>query len=239
MLFLVLSLIACKIETATTVSLLPSKSVNIKKGEPVVFKLSSNQDSASITWAVTPVTNRQITLAGSKAAVVLKAKGQYNISAFFNGLVSNTIVSVRDYIYTGANSNETAPVVSNSLAADQITLRPAVTSDTSSYLFISAITKNSYNCLNNTLAYNLTTETNAFTINYTGVNFPGGTDCTAGKKTSTVFTLLYAPADGTYTFNVILNSNTYNCKFVKSGKNYTYTWPYSSGVLLSPLSINK
>lgn len=236
-----LNFTACKKEAATTTpatTLVASKAVNIQQGEPVVFKISSVQDSAAISWTVTPKANTQINLAGAQSTIVFKAKGQYTVTASFKGQLVNTTISVGDVVYTGSAATATYPVVSNSLAGDQITLTPSLTSDTTNYISISAITKKSYNCLNNSLAYTLTTGTNAYTINFTGVNSPGGSDCTAGTKTSTAFTSLYAPVDGSYTFSVVLNGITYNGSFVKRAKNYTFTWSYTSGVLISPLTIN-
>ena len=142
-----LNFTACKKEASTTLpatTLVASKALNIQQGEPVVFKISSIQDSASISWSVTPKANTQINLAGSLSTIVFKVKGKYSVSASFKGQLVNTIVSVGDSVYTGVSANASYPVVSNSLAGDQITLTPSVTSDTTNYISISAITKKSF-----------------------------------------------------------------------------------------------
>ena len=236
-----LNFTACKKEASTNTTastLLTSKAVNIKQGEPVVFKISSVQDTAGISWAVTPKVNTQISPTGSQSIIVFKAKGQYTVSASFKGQSVYTIVNVGDSVYTDTTSTGSYSVISNSLAEDQITLTPSLAGDSTNYISISAVTKNRYNCLNNSLAYTLTTGNNAYSINFTGVNSPDGSGCIAGTKTGTAFTTLYAPEDGTYTFSVILNGITYNVSFVKSAKKYTFTWSYTSGVLISPLTIN-
>lgn len=236
---LMIGFAACKKDAATYTTstiLNASKTTGIKQGEPVILSLSTVSDSSSIVWTVSPATNSKVTPSGSKAIFVFKQKGSYTVNATFKGQTASRSVTVNDSIYTGASDSSNYSSVS--LSGDQLILTPSV-NDTLNYISISAVTKNSYSCLNNSLEYDLTSGTNAYTISYTGVNVPQGSSCTTGQKTSSALTLLYSPTDGKYTFSVLVNGIMYNGSYNKNGNSYTFTWPYTSGVLFSTLSCSK
>jgi len=71
------------------------------------------------------------------------------------------------------------------------------------------------------------------------VSIPAEEYCTAGQVKATGATSLYPVADGIHGFQVVLDGTTYTGSFAKSGTTYTFTWPYSSGVIITPPVINK
>jgi hypothetical protein len=123
------------------------------------------------------------------------------------------------------------------LTGDQIHLTPLkIDSGSLSGLAIAAITANDYPCLNNFLVSGLTNSGGDYTLNFSGVNIPRY--CSGGQTKARSTKVLYPVQDGTHVFKVLLNGITYTGSFVKTGNQYTFTWPYTSGVTISPLTIN-
>jgi len=134
-----------------------------------------------------------------------------------------------------------------SLIGDQLAITPAVWSQpdstiTNPALFLNTTTSNSYPNVNAQL---LTTSTslntgnvvNGIHLDYKGVFLPGGVTSGTSKATNS---LSYGSlTDGTYSLVITVNGLTYTGSFVKSGNTYTFTWPYSSGVIISPLTVTK
>ncbi|MNS21425.1 hypothetical protein D3C72_531860 [compost metagenome] len=139
-------------------------------------------------------------------------------------------VSTKDT--TGGYSSTTV-----ALTGDQIRITPSLGNDTTTFITLTAETVNSYDCLNNILVNTSSFDATSLSIHYTGVDIPSSSYCTAGQKKATATNVLYAPVNGTYGFTVKLNGTTYTGSIVKNGSNYTFNWPYTSGVIVAPLSL--
>lgn len=123
------------------------------------------------------------------------------------------------------------------LTGDQIRITPSLITDTANYIYITSETLNTYDCLNNTLLSVVNSSTSSQTVEYTGVLIPAAAYCNAGQKKAAITNVLYLPTNGTYSFSVKLNSTVYTGSVVKNGNNITFSWPYTSGVTISPLSL--
>jgi hypothetical protein len=124
-----------------------------------------------------------------------------------------------------------------SLTGDQIHLTLAkIDTGSLSGLAVAAITANNYPCSNHSLVTGLTTTGGDYTLNFSGVKIPAY--CTGAPTKARSTKVLYPVQDGTHVFNVLLNGVTYTGSFVKTGNQYTFTWPYTSGVTISPLTIH-
>ena len=133
------------------------------------------------------------------------------------------------------------------LLGDRLLITPSVlpqpdSTITSPALFLNTTTTNSYPNANAQL---LTTSTslntgnvvNGIHLDYKGVFLPGGVTSGTSKPTKS---LSYGSlTDGTYSLVISVNGLTYTGSFVKSGNTYTFTWPYTSGVIISPLTVTK
>ena len=240
---LAISFTACKkdSETATpaTVVLTASKTTSIKQGEPVIFNAVATLGRDTVKWVVTPTANAQVNASGAVASILFKQKGQYVITAIVGTNRASSTVNVTDSVYNNsAPGSPTTTYTTVALTGDQLTLTPAV-SDSGKYISISTLTKNAYSCLNNSLQSTVTSSANAYSISYTGVKIPNGAACTTGQLKASSFAYLYSPVDGKYSFSVQVNGITYNGSYTKTGNSYTFTWPYTSGVIISPLTVTK
>ena len=138
-------------------------------------------------------------------------------------------------VSSDTTSGGTATTVA--LTGDQIRITPSLISDTANYIYITSETLNNYNCLNNTLMTVVNSSASSQTVEYTGVLIPAAAYCNAGQKKATITNVLYLPTNGTYNFVVKLNGTSYTCSVVKNGNSITFSWPYTSGVTISPLSL--
>jgi hypothetical protein len=124
-----------------------------------------------------------------------------------------------------------------SLAGDQILIVP-VKADSGSYsgLYITATTQNTYPCANTTLVTDLVQYDSGYTVGYYGAHITGF--CIPGQSQAHSTKVLFPVQDGTHAFTVVFNNAIYRGSFTKTGSHYSFTWPYSSGVTISPLTIN-
>ncbi len=129
-----------------------------------------------------------------------------------------------------------------SLQGDQIHITPVkIDSGSITGLLIKASTTNSYPCTNNYLLTNVISGGNdttgkLYTFKYPGVQVPAA--CNGGTAQSGSTRSLFPVANGTHTFKVVVNGITYTGSVTKTGNQYSFNWPYSSGVTISPLTIN-
>ena len=239
LLLAVISFVACKKDSAsntTTPSLTASKNAAIKRGEPIIFTLANTSAGSVTNWSVAPSANVQINKTNNYASILFGKAGTYAITASSGSITASTTVTVGDSTYTGGGGITYTKVP---LTGDQIKLTPSRIDSGSTYgLLISAITTNSYNCLNNFLPSDLAITGVDYAINFTGVDTPDAANCTTGQTQSSGMSYMYPVADGNHVFKVVLNGTTYTGSFIKSGATYTFTWPYTSGVTISPLVIN-
>jgi hypothetical protein len=124
-----------------------------------------------------------------------------------------------------------------SLVGDQIYIMPAII-DTAGYsgLILYSITQHNYVCYNHSLNTLVTGIGGSYTLTYTGVYVPA--NCQGGMAPAQSSRVLLPIQDGTHAFSVVLNNVTYTGSFTKTGGHYAFTWPYTSGVIISPLTLN-
>ncbi|MEP6948298.1 MAG: hypothetical protein ABI863_03440 [Ginsengibacter sp.] len=231
---LFMSIASCKKEnsaTATTgASLTASKTSSIKKGESVLFTLN-NSAGASVNWHVSPATSAQVNATGANASVMFASGGTYTITAVSGGSTDSSIVTVSDSVYAPPVPNSTLPFTGN----EQINIK-VYKLDSAAYsgLILFAQTTNSYTCLSNYLIGDLTTGTNAYTIDFAGVSVPAG--CTPGTAKAGTFEYFIPMAEGSNTLTISFNGTTYTGSIVKAGSIYTINWSYTSGVTIGEVT---
>lgn len=233
--------IACQKENRNDiVNLNASKTSSIKKNEPVVFSINAPAGS-TVVWSVTPPAGVTIYDSANLATILFSNPGNYTVSAVAGGQTATRLINVIDSSFqdttggggSGGGGDTTLPLTGDSVI---LTMSKRTDSTGGSSLMINAITYNSYNCLNNQLLTSANSSSGNYAVDFNGVFVPGTANCTPGtKKAGSVITFSGIP-DGTHNFKVKLNGVTYSGSFTKTGSSYSFTWPVSPGVTLSPLT---
>ncbi len=232
-LILVISFLACKKDESTIgTSLTASKSSLVKRGEPVLFTMTSVGAGSSVNWTIQPSTNAQITANGNQASIKFSQKGAFTITGTSGSASASKAVSVTDTSYSVAGTPSTTLSFSSGELL-KITVSKFDSGSISGLLF-SVVTTNSYTCLQNSLLSVATHNTNSFTFDYTGVLVPSG--CTSGTAKAGTFNAFF-PASGTNTLTINFNGTSYTGTIVKTGSSYTINWPNSTKVQISPMSL--
>lgn len=209
----------------------------VKKGQPLAASVSDL--SGNVSWSVSPQEGVDLESEANEATITFLRAGSFTLTALTsNGPVSRPI-SVKDSSWgggdsTGGGGDSTGGGDSGyvaSLTGDQITMRPV--SDSGGLAFFS-ITKNKYECRNNYLLYTQRADT-GFNVSFTGVQIPG--DCFGGKARSRAFIFDRTYRPGTYPVKVQLNGINYQGSVRVTATEYIFTWPYTTGVIISPKRI--
>lgn len=236
-LILVISIFSCKKNDLSTTSptMNLAKASGIQRGEPILVSVANTVATDSVKWVVTPSQNVVIRNLGNSASIMFGQSGAYNITASNAGKSTSNMVSVTSTNYTTPQS----PII-QPFSNDKISIIPSIIGDhDSAVIALTASTLNSYNCLNNILVgtFDYAQSTGSFKITYTGVIQPS--DCQAGAVKASGMQFLYPLKDGANPFSVVFNGNTYSGSILRTGNTFTFTWPYSDGVTISPLTITK
>lgn len=228
-----LMLMGCnQIENVVSSTMDASKTSNIKKGEPVIFKFNNISDSSNVVWKIIPENGVTLKAAGSKAFALFSLAGSYSINATYENAVVKTNVVVIDSVYTPI-VNSLIPLISGETL--NVT---AIINDSSSVgkpdilLTLVFTTSNKYNCLNNFLLCKFDPVNGI--ISFDGVFAPDPKYCSAGEK----------EAQGSLTLNPDLNAknNSIEISFGgKSYKGYYYVlnkqlyiyWPYTDAIIFT------
>ena len=234
---LVLGFTSCKKNNETPqAGLDASKTSKIKKGEPISFKFSQVPEGSTVLWTVVPFDNVQINPTGNEATIQFSNAGVYSVNASYSNFKGSTNVSVLDSIYNpgGGGTPTYQP-----LTGDQIFITVAKYDSMGlSGLDFRYITEKKYNCLNHTLLFDNNFTGQNLQVVFKSVFIPSDEYCTSGEDYASGGTAWYPIAEGSHGFEVILDGKIYSGSFVKNGETYTFTWPYVSGVTLTPLVIN-
>ena len=246
-----------------------AKVSNIKSGEPVAFALKSSSNStAAVTWKVIPAVGVYKTINGKKATFKFTVAGKYIVTVTDGFVNDSTSISVDSIPYTGNDTIHYAPIDSSFyppyippvdstnyhncsgdtaiafFTHDQINITPSLidTGGITSGFLLQASTSKQYpstaSTLVSTLGYD-STSGNGFDLNYQGILLPTGTTTTGTSTVANTANFLFTWQDGKYTLHIVFNNVTYTGSVTKNGNTYTFTWPYTSGVVISPLVLTK
>jgi hypothetical protein len=258
-----IGLIACQKETSErTNELTASKTTAIRRGEPVVFAMAAAQNGQTVRWTVRPDAGVQINTSGHKASIRFAFAGQYTVSGIAGADSASTPVIVTDSVYQAPDSTSWGDTTSipgecttcpppDTVAVPPVmylldTLRFSATetlqltlsvidSNGATGLSIMAITTESYLCNGNALVSSVNSSQNPFQLNYPGILVWTPSRQTDQRKATVRSPIILFPiAEGRNSFSVVLNYKTYVGSFVKTGNTYAFTWPYSSGVTITP-----
>ena len=240
--------LACQKNTVSTHTTTPpliltlSKS-SVKLGEPLFVK-AANSNNATIKWSVTPAPTSITAQGTDKSVILFSHPGTYVVSVnYFTdstmppSLSDSTTVTVSDSVYNDSivahcNVIGVAPIDSS----DQIMITPVSFSDTG--LVLLANTVNSYNS-SPALTYLLPPVlAGEYEFIFNSVTeFP----CNAnnGPSPATAVLSMGALTPGTHPVIFKLLGVDYKGSVLVTDTGCTFTWPYTTGVVISPLQISK
>ena len=223
-------------KTGLTVS-----SSSLDKGQPLVVTAPSTV-TGGVTWSVSPSTLTHVTPGNGQAVVLFGQPGTYQVTGAYalNGdsASSSATVTVSDSAYTPP-----VPVDwdTTSLAGDVITLTPVIDSN-AQLIFIAQTGKSYY--FASTLIYGVTAGpawVGGLNVSFYGLVTAG--NGTGGYQNPAVAYLfldnLNKPADGTYPLTVSVSGTAYTGSITVSGGLYTFHWTYTTGVVISPLTVGQ
>ena len=256
--FLVIALAvvaACQKESSRDAPLLEaSHTTAVKKGEPVMFTMAT---SGAIAWRATPSAGVSINVAGNQAWIRFASAGQYIVTGVSGTDSASTPVTVTDTLYQGDTSTipgvcttcpppdtVAVPPVSHAddtvrfSAGDVLQLQPSIfDSSGATGLSIKATTTENYICEINYLLSSINATGERYELNYPGVFVPYGCQTGAVKASVREPIVFFPIEEGTYPFSVMVNYKRYEGSFIKAGNTYTFTWPHTSSVTISPLVV--
>ncbi len=211
----------------------------VARGEPLLASVADLSTSATIRWKIFPAPGTMLSASRDQATVFFGNKGSYQLTAVVYAdstspiaTDSSTIpITVSDSVYTPP-----APIQSDTSAlfGDAIQIQPVTCTDTGGLIF-AVQTVNLYSCYPR-LNYSFDQTGNTIDLYCLSVS-SSMESCGGAMNTAKAVVLGQAPANGVYNFNVILNTATYRGTLTVTDQNYTFSWPYTSAVTISPLQI--
>ncbi len=218
---------------------------SVKQGEPLV--VTANETGANfIKWSVTPSASTWISApTNATTNFLFYSQGTYLISAnyFLDSTASapydssSVYISVSDSIYNDTiafcNSLVQAPIKTG----DMLILTPVNYSDTGLVLSMHSqdIYGNNYPGFGNVEA---TSNNNTYSFSFNNITeYPCYS--TAQPMVATGILTFAGLVNGSYNVTIAFNGTSYQGVLAVTGTSCTFSWNYSSGVIISPLQIQK
>jgi hypothetical protein len=216
----------------------------VKRGEPLVVSTNAPDSHSLIKWAIRPSDSTLIVPYGNQATIYINLPGTYLITASFYSPTdtvraydsSNSTVTVNDSIYTPPVGSDYDSVL---LRGDELTFTPVYSADSGFKIILKGTRL--YNCY----PYLTNYEAGAPVIDAINMNFNGALvvegkgDC-MGVKNLVVLNIPISPLTiGVHAVAVNYNDDKYEGLLNVTDSNFTFTWNYTSGIIISPLQIKK
>jgi hypothetical protein len=237
--------------SGTSNATLTLSATRIQKGAPLIATVA-NSAAENIRWTVTPSTAAHITTGNGQAMILFAEAGKYQIKAsYVSGADSadsaTCPITVSDTVYTPVPPTATD---TTSLAGVGITLTPSL--DTIGRLILLGQSTTVYNCFP-TFVWSVSQgqfgsvavdNGEISLIFYEVISTATGSGCDGAQNPATAYLfpeqyLTGPPAAGTYPINVMVNQTLYQGTYTVTTTGYTFNWPYTSGVTISPTQINQ
>jgi hypothetical protein len=222
----------------------------IKVNQPDSMLLKGAPATDSIRWSVIPSEHSSLITKSNAGLIWFSKPGTYIVSVSDNGAtpvtasITVTAAESPTPTVTGDTSQHT-PITWSviPLTGDQITLVPyfhnSATAD-SSYLTFVAQTKNYY-CGTSTLHISSSLVNNNYSIGFLDVAQPS--PCAIGNSPiAGVINFTHGATQlptGTFPLSVTLNGTTYTGSIISTLTTISFSWNYTTGVLISPKQISR
>jgi len=232
----------------TTKSTLSLSNSSVKKGQPLIVTANVSQSSAFVKWLVNPVSaSTWISSSGNKSVILFSNSGNYTVTAnyYLDSMAStpydssSSPVIVTDSVYTDsvASCNAIEQVSIN--AGDQITLTPISYSDTG--LVVLAHTQQTYGPYYPSLGFPQITDSTdgAYVFGFGTVTEYPCSSSTSAATPATGWISFARLTNGVHDITIGLNGTVYTGTLTVTGTSCTFSWNYTSGITISPLTIQK
>jgi hypothetical protein len=241
--FFILSCSKNPVSTSDKPILLLSKTA-VKIGEPMCASLTGQVNNTNVAWSSNSDAYIRPTSNTDSAIYIFTSPGNYTIKANFQSHINGSDDSTDgNIIVTDSIISDTVLAtcdviaVRNLTADDQITLTPVDYSDTG--LVFLAHSTNLYNhspLLSN--AGDIQITESGFDVDISSVLIYPCSGSTIPAPAVGLVSLT-GLTNRTYTLSIILNNITYSGTMTVSDSAISFTWTYSSGVIISPLIIQR
>jgi len=243
--------IACKKNesSSSNKSSLTLSKASVKMGEPLIVSSSATGSNLVTKWSVSPSVNTWVSSANNKTVILFSSPGTYTVTAsYFSDSTtpapydsSSSAVIVTDSIY-----NDSAVVSCDLLAqvpinsGDQIILTPISYSDTG--LVLLSHTQQTYGNYYSSLGIIELTDSADGVYNFgfgAITESPCDTYFTNGPTPATGSLSFSRLSIGTHNITLALNGVPYQGTLVVTAAECTFAWNYTSGIIISPLQIQR
>jgi len=219
-------------DVPATVVLEASKTSNIKKGEPVMFKFNNIPDESDVLWKVYPDSGVNLTVGGNKASVLFSIAGDYEINATFGSAVVETNVHVVDSVYVPVQHDIVPLKPDETIYVSVSVFDSSAVGKPDILVTLNFTTSNKYDCMNNYLRVNQEYPME-YKISFEGVFIPDSRFCFSGEKEAQQSVILYPdPQMRSNKIEISLLGKTYKGDYwVWEDQFYIY-WPYTEGKII-------
>jgi hypothetical protein len=241
-LFTFLIIQSCQKNDPSALSVTASKTtVNVNELDTLTVNGATASDS--VKWNIRPESFVWVNYTKSNKRIIqFTQAGNYAVNVVANGNTATAQITVKDATHQ-TSGYTSIPITGNILLMPRF--YKSQIGDTT-YLAITAQTDKIFSCGNVILNYTYGIDaSNNFSIDFINAQQPPASQC-AGNGTSlysaaTYFTFAHnkPSANGTYQFNVTSNGKVYTGNVVFTDQTITFNWPYTSGVVISPLQISR
>lgn len=226
---------ADKISTSELEGIKVASNTSIQKGKPVLFVLENGLSPLDFQWKISPRQNVRVAKSDSVAAVFFPQSGTYTVTALDS--ISQDSVSFTVDIVINDNRDDNIETHQNFDLDDIISLTPITFPDSAFHLEFYAETKNTYNCTDNYLLFHHEKVQDTFKINFQDVVNPAGCKTEKARSKRYIYTNEFIEENKIYNLEITLNNVTYSGTFERKGTKYEFTWPHTTGVILTKKSL--
>jgi hypothetical protein len=237
--------------TGTSGATLTLSATSVQKGAPLIATVD-NSAAENIRWTVTPSIATHITTGDGQAMILFAQAGTYRVKAsYVSGADSadsaTCPITVSDTVYTPVPPTTTD---TTGLAGVGITLTPSLDSIGRLVLLVQSTTV--YNCFP-TFVWSVSQgqfgggaiENGEISlVFYEIISTATGSGCDGAQNPASAYLfpeqyLTGPPAAGTYPISVMVSQTLYQGTYTVTATGFSFNWPYTSGVTISPTQLNK
>ncbi|MES2332666.1 MAG: hypothetical protein V4539_23870 [Bacteroidota bacterium] len=208
---------------------------SVNKGSSVSFSLGTDA-SKTVNWSSKPETGVTISSSGNAANVMFNTSGTYTITGTLGNSSGSSTFTVKDSVVVLPSSYKDLAYA----AGEELVLTAKRLGDSTANggIQLGGYTSQKYPCGSWT-KFTQAVSNNTLTVNFNGL-LESLNPCSTG--TAVVYVggggITAMAAGATYQLVINFKGQTYTGSIAKSstGK-FTITWPYTSGVKISPLSL--
>lgn len=198
---------------------------------PAVFRFVGGTKK-DVVWRTIPA-EFLLNNHGTKAVITFQKPGKYRILA-----VDSLGTDTAYYDVTVRADNHTIPNYDQAIQeGDQIFLTPVTNQDSANFLEFRMVTQKEYKCTNSYLQLAWPSQGNPLHVEVKGV--AAGNLCSPGTTTAKAVVAAGYLLKENHSGNIEIrfNNQTYKGSFKKTGKQFSFTWPYDSGVIFTKKSL--